>query len=184
MTLFAQRNDIKPMFGVIAKMMMVTTSGFAAILAFEVAGRAKLVGTDSAHNCDSGRDFPRISQTILLSGTATTFFARFGLLIAVFGCFACLRLVTHFLAGIPARFAATAKAGRSIAPYTKVRNWLDLLAFRAGLCLNVVKHIISFANSMSESFVGTHRQATRFIVSSLTEISITNTQGIDLWRQN
>ena len=157
MTLFAQRNDIEPMFGCITKMMMPLFSLIGTFMANVIACFGQLACANRTFNCVSGLYllFTCFCLVVFMVVSVLSLFARFCVAICSPGGFAACSTPTLQSVGVPR------------VPI-KLRQSLDLLAFRAGLCLNVVKHIVSFPNSMLEPLAGTYRQAARFIVSSLT----------------
>ncbi len=147
MALFTKRNHVKPMFGFVAKIMVVTFGGLAAIVAAQSFG---------------GRDFMAIysvayqqAGTVLsLMSVALSFLCRpaFGTLV--------VSPVAGTMYGVAFRALVVSSNGDNMTFFAlavkflmeripiKVVQRLNSVAFRAAFCLNCFRHFVSFPNIM------------------------------------
>jgi hypothetical protein len=173
MTLSTKRNDIEPVLRGVPAPVMILLCLSTALLALEIGGRGKLASVNGGIERTSGFYLVWVLQTAFTIGPA----AFFGL--AVFAAspaidfFARLRLPICFQGGINAAFTPTVQPIGIAAAFVKLRQWFDLLAFRATLCLNCVRHNRFLVKRLcSEPLAGTYPQMARFIVADRATLSI------------
>ena len=176
MTLFADRNDIKPMLRLVTKMMMVFDSRLYTIRALLVFCFGQLSHFNCKMNACAGFVLQGMANSIFLGCKAMRLFVFGGLgckamRLFVFGglmidfairlAFGAVFIAQHchfaFVAMvisiaslliIAARFAITSKAIFAASVFVKLRSWKISIAVRTAFCFNWFRHSFSFIKVM------------------------------------
>ena len=197
MAILTQRNDIKPMFGSIA-WMVVMFCLFSALtsLGFDIWQFSYKYSTTYFQS-----GFILVSLLICFTFcyifwcfiasfciTSLKFSNCFSVFfnITFFSCSSFFAIIIFFLTFSAfirnIVFMATfltprTKTSRSIFSWIKIRNWSFLLAFRAGFCLNCLSHsLISSIKLWLGPIVSTHLQSVRLILLNPFSLSRRNFQ--------
>jgi ABC-type antimicrobial peptide transport system permease subunit len=173
----AQGNNIKPMLYRITQVVMILFGLFATLLAVEIGRWTKKIDSNELMNFVFCFSFILVIQIIFALITPRQFFTLFRLpiamkvlfdlfslivfaavfsvlfafLVCVQSFFAVYSLVISLFYYFPAVSTPILQAIRPCAVFGKFSNWQNTFAFRADLCENCVRHILSFAKSMFQA---------------------------------
>ena len=155
MAIFAKRNNVKPMFLCVTKMMVVCVGWFVTHLARKCFGTWQFAISCSVTYCRASQCFVGMVFSVLFAPLIIVFFATFGL--------------CKFLSGTPVNFFTLICSAIFFCTFftprrimilisfwilPKLRNWKDLFAFAALFGYDGCIHNVSYSDVMVKASVG------------------------------